>query len=210
MAADHLAFHGIGRYSGSTTSTKLKVTGVDVFSAGNFIGGSDTEAITLADPVGGVYKKLIIKDDKLIGACLYGDTVDGAWYFRLIREAKSISELREHLMFGESSIGDSGRAGENSIVGNKLTVSVLYQLKSCLVDCTTNDKNCAEIMDTLPERGNGVDILSPIDVTKLLEKAGNAIGYTLLFENADIDVEGKTIKIIGKYSEPLPDIGKSK
>jgi nitrite reductase (NADH) large subunit len=117
VAANHLAFHGIGRYSGSTTSTKLKVTGIDVFSAGDFIGGSHTEAITLADPIGGVYKKLVIQDDRLIGACLYGDTADGAWYFRLIREAKSIAGLREHLMFGEGSIGDTGHAGENSIAG---------------------------------------------------------------------------------------------
>src|SRR5690606_24987263 len=117
VAANHLAFFGIGRYAGSTTSTKLKVTGIDVFSAGDFVGGDQTEAITLADPQGGVYKKLVIKDDKLIGACLYGDTVDGAWYFRLSREAKSITELREHLMFGEGSIGDTGNAGENSIAG---------------------------------------------------------------------------------------------
>ncbi|MGB6105090.1 MAG: nitrite reductase large subunit NirB [Pusillimonas sp.] len=117
VAANHLAFHGIGRYAGSTTSTKLKVTGIDVFSAGEFIGGPNTEAITLADPVGGVYKKLVIQEDRLIGACLYGDTVDGAWYFRLIREGKSINELREHLMFGEGAIGDTGHAGENSIAG---------------------------------------------------------------------------------------------
>ncbi|HEY9572811.1 MAG TPA: nitrite reductase large subunit NirB [Pusillimonas sp.] len=117
VAANHLAQFGIGRYAGSTTSTKLKVTGIDVFSAGEFMGGGDTEAITLADPVGGVYKKLVIRDDKLIGACLYGDTVDGAWYFRLIREAKSVAELREQLMFGESSIGDTGHSGENSVAG---------------------------------------------------------------------------------------------
>jgi nitrite reductase (NADH) large subunit len=117
VAANHLAQFGIGRYAGSTTSTKLKVTGIDVFSAGEFMGGGDTEAITLADPVGGVYKKLVIRDDKLIGACLYGDTVDGAWYFRLIREGKSIAELREQLMFGESSIGDTGHSGESSVAG---------------------------------------------------------------------------------------------
>jgi len=101
VAANHLAFHGIGRYSGSAISTKLKVTGIDVFSAGDFIGNAGTEAITLADSVGGIYKKLVIKDDKLVGACLYGDTADGAWYLRLIREGASIAGRREHLMFGE-------------------------------------------------------------------------------------------------------------
>src|SRR5690606_30889807 len=68
VAANHLAFYGIGQYAGSTTSTKLKVTGIDVFSAGDFVGGDQTEAITLADPQGGVYKKLVIKDNKLVGA----------------------------------------------------------------------------------------------------------------------------------------------
>ncbi|MDO8302102.1 MAG: FAD-dependent oxidoreductase, partial [Sedimentisphaerales bacterium] len=69
VCANHLANFGIARYQGSVTSTKLKVTGIDLFSAGEFMGGKDTEAIVLSDPIGGVYKKLVIKDDKLIGAC---------------------------------------------------------------------------------------------------------------------------------------------
>ncbi|MES2052412.1 MAG: FAD-dependent oxidoreductase, partial [Pseudomonadota bacterium] len=77
VAANHLAQFGIGRYTGSLTSTKLKVTGIDLFSAGEFMGGEGTEEIVMSDPFGGVYKKLVLKDDKLIGACLYGDTVDG-------------------------------------------------------------------------------------------------------------------------------------
>ncbi|MET3441150.1 NAD(P)H-dependent nitrite reductase large subunit, partial [Variovorax paradoxus] len=75
VAANHLAQFGIGRYLGSLTSTKLKVTGIDLFSAGEFMGGEGTEEIVMSDPFGGVYKKLVIKDDKLVGACLYGDTV---------------------------------------------------------------------------------------------------------------------------------------
>ncbi|MBX9869821.1 MAG: FAD-dependent oxidoreductase, partial [Burkholderiaceae bacterium] len=80
VCANHLAQFGIGRYQGSVTSTKLKVTGIDLFSAGEFMSHPDHEEIILSDPIGGVYKKLVIKDDKLIGACLYGDTVDGSWY----------------------------------------------------------------------------------------------------------------------------------
>jgi nitrite reductase (NADH) large subunit len=111
VCANHLAEYGIGRYVGSVTSTKLKVTGVDLFSAGNFQGGANTEDITLSDPIGGVYKRLVIKDDKLVGACLYGDTVDGSWYFKLLREGKNIAEIRDQLMFGESNIGDVGHEG---------------------------------------------------------------------------------------------------
>ena len=111
VCANHLGNFGIGRYQGSVTSTKLKVTGIDLFSAGDFIGGDDTEEITLSDPIGGVYKKLVLKNDKLVGACLYGDTSDGSWYFKLLREEKNITELRDSLMFGESSTGDVGHEG---------------------------------------------------------------------------------------------------
>ncbi|MBD3894086.1 nitrite reductase large subunit NirB [Hydrogenophaga sp.] len=113
VLATHLAEFGIGRYTGSLTSTKLKVTGIDLFSAGNFTGGEGTEEIVMSDPFGGVYKKLVIKDDKLVGACLYGDTVDGSWYFKLLREGRTVSDIRDKLMFGESNIGDVGHQGHN-------------------------------------------------------------------------------------------------
>ena len=113
VAANHLAQFGIGRYQGSLTSTKLKVTGIDLFSAGEFQGGEGTEEIVMSDPFGGVYKKLVLKDDKLVGACLYGDTVDGSWYFKLLRDGRSIADIRDKLMFGESNIGDAGHEGHN-------------------------------------------------------------------------------------------------
>jgi nitrite reductase (NADH) large subunit len=120
VCATHLGQFGIGRYQGSQTSTKLKVTGIDLFSAGNFTGkasgkaeDADCEEIVMSDPFGGVYKKLVIKDDKLIGACLYGDTVDGSWYFKLLRDGRKISDIRDKLMFGESNIGDVGHEGHS-------------------------------------------------------------------------------------------------
>ncbi|RYF74492.1 MAG: NAD(P)/FAD-dependent oxidoreductase [Comamonadaceae bacterium] len=114
VAANHLAHFGIGRYLGSLTSTKLKVTGIDLFSAGDFMGGEGCEEIVMSDPFGGVYKKLVIKDDKLVGACLYGDTVDGSWYFKLLRDGRSVHDIRDRLMFGESNIGDTGHQGHHS------------------------------------------------------------------------------------------------
>jgi nitrite reductase (NADH) large subunit len=115
VCATHLAQFGIGRYSGSQVSTKLKVTGIDLFSAGNFQGGEGCEDIVLSDPVGGVYKKLVIQGNKLVGACLYGDTVDGSWYFKLMRERRSVGDIRDKLMFGQnftvSNIGDVGHQG---------------------------------------------------------------------------------------------------
>jgi nitrite reductase (NADH) large subunit len=119
VAANHLAQFGIGRYVGSLTSTKLKVTGIDLFSAGNFGGGEGTEEIIMSDPKGGVYKKLVLKDDKLVGACLYGDTVDGSWYFKLLRDGRPIADIRDKLMFGESNIGDAGHEGHNKAAAMK-------------------------------------------------------------------------------------------
>lgn len=124
VCATHLAEFGIGQYLGSVTSTKLKVTGVDLFSAGNFMGGDGCEEITLSDPIGGVYKKLVLKDDKLVGACLYGDTVDGSWYFKLLREGRNVSEIRDHLMFGESNLGDTGHEGHNKAASMPDTAEV--------------------------------------------------------------------------------------
>lgn len=113
VCANHLAQFGIGRYQGSVTSTKLKVTGIDLFSAGDFSGDEGRESILYSDPAAGVYKKLVIKDGKLVGSVLYGDTVDGAWYFSLLRDGKSITELREHLMFGQDHCGNLGHQGIN-------------------------------------------------------------------------------------------------
>lgn len=113
VCATHLAEFGIGRYQGSQTSTKLKVTGIDLFSAGDFMGGEGTEEIVMSDPFAGVYKKLVIKNDQLVGACLYGDTVDGGWYFKLLRDGRKVHDIRDKLMFGESNIGDGGHQGQN-------------------------------------------------------------------------------------------------
>jgi nitrite reductase (NADH) large subunit len=113
VCANHLAHFGIGRYEGSIVSTKLKVTGIDLFSAGDFTGGEGTEEIVMHDAMGGVYKKLVIKDDKLVGGVMYGDTVDGSWYLQLLRDKQDIHEIRDHLMFGRSHLGNSGHQGQD-------------------------------------------------------------------------------------------------
>lgn len=110
VCANHLAQLGFASYKGSVTSTKLKVTGIDLFSAGDFMGGGGTESITLRDPLSGSYKKLVIKNDVLVGACLYGDTVDGGWYLEQIKDGRRIGNTRDHLMFGESSLCETDAA----------------------------------------------------------------------------------------------------
>ena len=98
-----LAQHLAGRtaaYPGSVVATNLKVSGVGVFSAGEFMGTDRSEAIVLSDPKRGVYKKLVIEDGRLTGAVLVGDTADALWYLELIRSHENIAGLRKDMMFG--------------------------------------------------------------------------------------------------------------
>ncbi|CAH2892815.1 MAG: Nitrite reductase [NAD(P)H] large subunit (EC [uncultured Paraburkholderia sp.] len=98
----HLAGAGHRRYVQRATATKLKVTGVDLYSAGDFIGGPESEDLVLRDPRRGVYKRLVIEDNRVIGAVLYGDVKEGAWYFELVQNRTDISSLRSHLLFGKA------------------------------------------------------------------------------------------------------------
>ncbi|MHC2580557.1 nitrite reductase (NADH) large subunit [Bradyrhizobium diazoefficiens] len=100
-----LARHLAGRpaaYQGSVVSTNLKVSGVSVFSAGDFIGGEGTESLVLSDRRRGTYKKLVIADGRLTGAVLIGDTVDALWYLELIRNRDKVAAIRTDMMFGRA------------------------------------------------------------------------------------------------------------
>ena len=99
ILASHLAGEKTA-YPGSILSTNLKVSGVNVFSAGDFLGAAGTERIVLSDPGYRTYKKLVIADGKLAGAVLFGDTADSLWYLDLIRSGRPISEFRNDLAFG--------------------------------------------------------------------------------------------------------------
>ncbi len=106
VCAAQLAGDSEAAYVGSVTSTKLKVTGVDLFSAGEFQGGDGCDSIVYQDAGAGIYKKVVLRDDKLIGAVLYGDTADGSWYFQLMKEQSAVNHLRDSLLFGPVSDGD--------------------------------------------------------------------------------------------------------
>lgn len=95
-------------YHGSVTSTKLKVAGLDVFSAGDFSGGEGCEDIVLRDAARGVYKRVVVKDDKVVGAVLYGDTADGGWYFDLLKKGEDVSDVRDLLIFGQAFASGGG------------------------------------------------------------------------------------------------------
>lgn len=113
VCANHLIFKAYLSYKGSVTSTKLKVTGVDLFSAGDFSSGEGKEEIVMQDANSGVYKKIVLKDNRIEGAVLYGDTGDGAWYFQLLRDGTDVSDFRSSLMFGQAHLGDAGHGGSS-------------------------------------------------------------------------------------------------
>ncbi|MGR3594643.1 MAG: nitrite reductase large subunit NirB [Limimaricola soesokkakensis] len=86
-------------------ATKLKVTGCDLFSAGDFAEGEGREDIVFRDPARGVYKRLVLEGERLIGAVMYGDTADGAWFHGLIKDREDVSEMRDTLIFGPAFQG---------------------------------------------------------------------------------------------------------
>jgi nitrite reductase (NADH) large subunit len=106
VLADRLT-GGSAEYKGSVTSTKLKVTGIDLFSAGDFAEGEGREEIVLRDASAGVYKRLVLKENKIIGAVLYGETGDGAWFFDHLKKSSDIREMRDTLIFGQAYQGGS-------------------------------------------------------------------------------------------------------
>ena len=94
-------------YTGSALSTKLKVSGVDLFSAGDFSEGDENDDVVLRDPARGIYKRVVLRDNRVVGAVLYGDTTDGAWYFDLLKKGADIGTLRDTLIFGHAYQGGS-------------------------------------------------------------------------------------------------------
>jgi nitrite reductase (NADH) large subunit len=104
VLARRLAGDDSARYRGSVLATNLKVSGVNVFSAGDFMGAPGTETIVLSDPGIDTYKKLVLAGGRLVGAALYGDTEDGLWYLDLIRSGASIERMRDDLVFGRSLV----------------------------------------------------------------------------------------------------------
>ncbi|WP_112381498.1 nitrite reductase large subunit NirB [Sphingomonas carotinifaciens] len=103
-------------YRPSATSTKLKVAGLDVFSAGDFSGGDGAEDIVLRDAARGIYKRVVMRDDRIVGAVLYGDTADGNWYFDLLKRQEDVADIRDALIFGQAFASGGGHADPRAAV----------------------------------------------------------------------------------------------
>ncbi len=189
VCANHLANFGIGRYEGSVTSTKLKVTGIDVFSAGDFSGGADTEEIVLHDKQGGVYKRIVVKNNRIVGSVLYGDTADGAWYFQLMKDGQDIAEIRDHLMFGQNNLGDAGHKGENKAAAMPDTAEV----------CGCNGVCKGTIVKAIKEKG-----LFTVDDVKKHTKAASSCGScTGLVEQLLASTVGGAYQAVSAHDKPV-------
>ena len=105
VAAAHLSGDDTAIFVHNDTPTKLKVTGVDLFSLGDFADGEDRQEIVLRDAAAGIYKRLVLKDNRIIGTVLYGETADGAWFNDLKKKQVDISEMRDTLIFGQAYQG---------------------------------------------------------------------------------------------------------
>ncbi len=105
IAAETLAGVNAQPFVHMDTATKLKVTGINLFSIGDFADGPDREEIVLRDASAGIYKRVILRENKIIGTVLYGETADGAWFNNLKKRGTDISAMRETLIFGQSFQG---------------------------------------------------------------------------------------------------------
>jgi nitrite reductase (NADH) large subunit len=105
VAAATLLGNGDARFTHADTPTKLKVTGIDLYSVGDFADGDDREEIVLRDGSVGVYKRIILRDNRIIGTVLFGETGDGAWFADLARKQTDVTEMRDTLIFGQAYQG---------------------------------------------------------------------------------------------------------
>lgn len=106
VCAAQLANVSGDKYKSSVSATKLKVTGINLFSAGDFVGDETSEVLVYQDPSKHTYKKLVLKENKIIGTLLYGDTTDGNWYFSLLGQQKDVSAMREDILFGKHQVDE--------------------------------------------------------------------------------------------------------
>lgn len=108
VLARRLAGDGTALYTGTALSTKLKISGVSVLSAGDFLGQEGTDDIVLEDRGAGLCKRLVLKGDRLVGAVLVGDADDALWYHSLIRDGRDVAAIRDSLIFGRAFCESAG------------------------------------------------------------------------------------------------------
>lgn len=178
--ANQLAGDGSQDYGGSVLSTKLKVSGVEVFSAGEFLETEEHETISFLDQGQGVYKKLVIKDDKIVGAVMFGDTGDGPSFFQMMIDQKDISEQRNSLLFGAGNLGDTGHSGLNQAAA---------MLDDAIV-CGCNGVSKGAIVKAIREEG----LFTREEVKNCTKASGSCGGCASLVEQILESIQGPDVE----------------
>lgn len=105
VAADHIAGMADSVFAPIATGTRLKVSGIDMFSAGEFLGDDSTEDVVLRDAARGVYKRIVLRGDRLVGVVCFGETADASWYFQILKDGEALGERRDTIIYGPVSTG---------------------------------------------------------------------------------------------------------
>jgi nitrite reductase (NADH) large subunit len=168
VLAYQITGNGLKSYTGSVVSTKLKVSGIDVFSAGDFMGTPGADVIELLDKHGGVYKKMVLEDDKIKGVVMFGDTADGPTFFQWMQDGKDISELRSSILFSASGLGDSGHSG----------LDQASEMSDDTVVCGCNGTTKKDIVDAITKEG----LTTRKEVTACTKAGGSCGGCIGLVE----------------------------
>jgi len=163
VCADRITATAESGYEGTVTGTRLKVTGIDMFSAGDIAGGAGCEDIVLRDPARGVYKRLILKDDRLVGVVLYGEASEGNWYFQLLKDATPIGSLRDNLIFGQAFALGGGAAADPG--------AAVKAMADDAEICGCNGVCKGKIVNAIAEKG-----LTSLDAVRAHTKASASCG----------------------------------
>ncbi len=116
VCAEHIVGRGATRYMQAAVGTRLKVTGIDAFSAGDFLGDPTTETIVFRDLSRGIHKRFVVREDRLVGISMVGESHDAAWYLALLRREADVAALRGSLAFGPSALDSADGDVESGIV----------------------------------------------------------------------------------------------
>jgi nitrite reductase (NADH) large subunit len=157
VCADNITDAADAAYEPSVAGTRLKVTGIDMFSAGEFLGDAATEEIVFRDAARGVHKRLVLRGEKLAGVVLYGEAADAAWYFDLLKSGTDVSALRDGLIFGPAIAGSP--AGGVEALADKSEI------------CGCNGVSKGRILAAVAEHG-----LTTVDEVRARTKASASCG----------------------------------
>ena len=192
VCAHHLAGGDELIYAAQATATRLKITGIDVYSAGQLKAGEDEDEIVLRDARRRAYRKLVMRDGKVVGTVLYGDVTDGAWYFDLIRRKTDVSDIADRMILGQSA----------TVAGGVATGPDVASMPDDMQICGCNGVCKGTIVDTIKAKG-----LDNYDAVKLHTKASASCGSCaplvrqLLAATLGIEVAGPSIPTVCKCTD---------